>query len=161
MVYNKREGNIFDYDDRILVYLSDNKCSMERGVGPRIKEKYKVNPQALDGWNGHGFAHFLLKNLIFLIVCGYQKTVTKNRLLEGLINIRNTFRPCKLLFAEKDFEEFEWNEIYELLFYVFGETQFDILVIEDEGLEGSIEDPDMEKINYEKEKDKELSKKYV
>ena len=43
----------------------------------------------------------------------------------------------------------------------FGETDFDILIVEEEGIQGSIEDPDMEKINYEKEKDKELSKKYV
>ena len=44
---------------------------------------------------------------------------------------------------------------------IAGFGDFDILIVEEEGIQGNIEDPDMEKINYEKEKDKELSKKYV
>lgn len=159
--YDKRKDDLFGYEgERVLVHLTDNKCSMERGIGPLIKERYKVQPQEL-GWGGHGFYTYVLNNLIFMICCGYQNPVTKMRLIEGFKYIRNTIPPCKLIFSEKDFEDFDWDDVYNIIFYVFGETDFDILIVEEEGIQGNIEDPDMEKINYEKEKDKELSKKYV
>ena len=144
----------------MLIHLSDNDCSMERGIGPIIKERYKVNPPKLE-WGGHSFTTYILRNLMFMICCGYQKPITKTRLIEGLEYIRNAIPQGKLIFSEKDFEDFDWDDVYNIIFYVFGETDFDILIVEEEGIQGSIEDPDMEKINYEKEKDKELSKKYV
>ena len=38
---------------------------------------------------------------------GYQKPITKTRLIEGFEFIKNTFLPCKLIFSEKDFEDFD------------------------------------------------------
>lgn len=162
--YDKRKDDLFGYEgERVLVHLTDNKCSMERGIGPRIKERYKEHAQSLlpNGWNGHSFCAYILNSLLFMICCGYQKPITKTRLIEGFKYIKNTFPPCKLIFSEKDFEDFDWDDVYNIIFYVFGETDFDILIVEEEGIQGNIEDPDMEKINYEKKKDKELSKKYV
>lgn len=162
---NETPGNLFDYEnDYALAHCISADFALGAGIAKFFQTRYSTRDELRQrfphNWNGKGYCLLTNNDHVFNLV-------TKNRYFEKptLITIESALMHMKEIAEEKNIykiamprigcglDKLDWMEVKQIIINIFMATDFDIRIVYlDEYLRGSILDPDMEKVNFGKDR---------
>lgn len=162
---NETPGNLFDYEnDYALAHCISADFALGAGIAKFFQARYSTRDELRQrfphNWNGKGYCLLTNNDHVFNLV-------TKNRYFEKptLTTIESALMHMKEIAEEKNIykiamprigcglDRLDWMEVKQIIINIFMATDFDIRIVYlDEYLRGSILDPDMEKINFGKDR---------
>lgn len=174
---NETPGNLFDYEnDYALAHCISADFALKTGIAKAFQDRYSTRDELMRlfphrQWTGKGYCLLTNNEKVFnLVVKGayFEKP--------SLITVKAALAHMKEIAEEKGiwkiamprigygYDGLEWQDIKDEIMDMFAGTDFDIRIVYlEEYLQGSIIDPDMEKMNFGKDRkhiDGNLEKKY-
>lgn len=174
---NETPGNLFDYEnDYALAHCISADFALGAGIAKYFQARYGTRDELRQAfpqyqWNGKGYCLVTNNNRVFNLV-------TKSRYFEKptLTSLREALVSMKEISEERGIykiamprigcglDKLNWQDVKDIIIDVYGGSDHDLRIVYlKEYYKGSIIDPDMEKINFGKDRkhiDGNLEKKY-
>ena len=170
---NETPGNLFDYEnDYALAHWIGASSRFDVGLSKYFQKRYSVRDDIernhILNWNGHGYCILSNNGHIFNLV-----VKNKQYELPTLRNVEAALAHMKEIAEERNimkialpritsprdasdaagFTCFTWQDIKQIIVNMFMGTDFDIRIVYlEEFIKGEIIDPDLEKINFGKDR---------
>lgn len=175
---NETPGNLFDYEkDYALAHWISADSGFDTGLSQYFQARYSTRDELRQRfpqeWNGKGYCLATNDNHVFnLVIKHHQYETPQLRNVESALahmkEIAEEHNVYKIalprITVPSDVKGFTWLEAKDKLMNLFMGTNFDIRVVYlDEYIKGEILDPDMERLNFGKDRhhiDGNVEKKY-
>ncbi len=162
---NETPGNLFDYDkEYALAHCISADFALGAGIAKLFQARYSTRDELRQRfphhWTGQGYCLVTNNNHVFNLV-------TKNRYFEKptLRTVEAALAHMKEI-AEQEgiykiamprigcgLDKLDWQDVKQIIINMFMGTDFDIRIVYlDEYIKGRILDPDMEKVNFGKDR---------
>lgn len=164
---NEVPGNLFDYDTQgySLVHCIGADYRMKDGIAKYFQIRYKTEDELKNNffvrtWTGHGRCVITNNNGVCNLVVKrqYFNKPTLKILREALVDMKaqcETRGIYKLAmpYIGCGIDGLDWNDVKQIIVDIFASTEFDIKIVYlEDYIKGEIKDPDLEKINFGKDR---------
>lgn len=164
---NEVPGNLFDYDTQgySLVHCIGADYKMKDGIAKYFQIRYKTEDELKNDffvrtWNGHGRCVITNNNGVCNLVVKrqYFNKPTLNTLSEALVDMKTQCETrgiykLAMPYIGCGFDGLDWNDVKQIIIDIFASTDFDIKIVYlEDYIKGEIKDPDLEKINFGKDR---------
>ena len=163
---NETPGNLFDYEnDYALAHWISADSRFDVGISKFFQARYSTRDefrQRFAHWGGSGLCLATNNNKVFNLVIKqyqYEQPLLRNVELalahmKLIAEERNVYKiALPRIYTRRKTEGFTWQDVKDIIVTLFGSTQFDIRIVYlEECLNGNILDPDLEYINFGKDR---------
>ena len=164
---NEVPGNLFDYDTQgySLVHCISSDFALDAGIAKYFQIRYGTRDELKNifctrVWDGHGRCIMTNNNGVCNLITKqfYYNKPTLTALREALVDMKaqcETRGIYKLAmpYIGCGFDGLDWNEVKQIIVDIFASTEFDIKIVYlKDYIKGEIKDPDLEKINFGKDR---------
>jgi len=164
---NEVPGNLFDYDTQgySLVHCISANSDFKHGIAKYFQARYRTKDEIkryvpVNYWAGHGYCLATNNNGVYNLVVAndYFDKPTLATMREALEDMkyqcetRGTYK-IAMPYIGCGFGELDWNDVKQIIIDIFASTEFDIKIVYlEDYINGEIKDPDLEKINFGKDR---------
>ena len=176
---NETPGNLFDYEkDYALAHWISADCRFDVGLAKFFQARYSTRDAMRQAfphyeWGGSGICLATNNNRVLNLIVKqhqYEQPLLRNvelalahmKLIAQERNIQKIALPRIYIPRDAEgFTGFGWQNVKDIIMDMFAGSGFDIRIVYlNEYYDGAVLDPDVERINFESNKDKELSRRY-
>lgn len=165
---NEVPGNLFDYDTQgySLVHCIGADFKMKDGISKYFDIRYQTETELRKKyggcmlWSNHGCCIITNNNGICNLVVkdSYYNKTKLERLREALVDMKEQCETrgiykLAMPYIGCGFGGLDWNDVKQIIIDIFASSDFDIKIVYlEDYIKGEIKDPDLEKINFGKDR---------